>query len=236
MDVLIYGASLVFIGSELIINNTLAYGNTGLKGGFLLIEKGYSTITNIWILNSLVTKNIARNGPAFYLGENVKNLQMIVANNYIYDNYGWGIILKIKFFYFTFRFSFIYFNMRYDKILFILDGGVGFLKITENESHYISQNNFFYRNKAVVGGTFFYELLFGTVTHDSNVFLENWGFSMVGMGGCFGCSATTSSLILNVRNKFFLHMSDYVGTIACSGGRLEFFHNVFYGLIEYENF
>lgn len=109
-----------------------------------------------------------------------------------------------------------------------IDGGVGFLKIADKESRYISQNNIFYRNRAVVGGTFFYELLFGTVIHDSNAFLENWGFGMVGMGGCFACSATTSSLILSVNNKIILHVSDYFGTIACSGGRLEFFENLFY--------
>lgn len=90
MDLLIYGATIVFTGSELIINSTLANGNTGLKGGFLLIEKGYSTIANIRILNSFLTKNIARSGSAYYLAEDVRNLQMTVSNSYFYNNYGWG--------------------------------------------------------------------------------------------------------------------------------------------------
>ena len=90
MDLLIYGATLNFRGSDLKIHKTIAIGNTGLKGGFLLIEKQSSQNPNIWIHNSLFTKNRARNGPGFYIGENVEKFKLVVTNNYFYDNSGWG--------------------------------------------------------------------------------------------------------------------------------------------------
>ncbi len=215
-DLLSYGAALVFSGSKLMINSTLAHGNTGLKGAFLLIEQGYSSNVAVWIGYSLFRWNLGRNGPAYCLGENLQNFRMIVTNNFFTKNYGWGKHFFVPF--------------SYNDILIFEDGGVGYIKFSDKSCEYTFQNNFLFRNKAVVGGTFFYQLFFGNITLLQNCFLENWGFSIVGMGGCFSCFATDASLILLIRNKILFHLSDYVGTIACSGGRLNLFYNLFYGL------
>ena len=57
-----------------------------------MIDDGLSDQKNILIENSYFTNNTARNGPAFYVGESVKNFKMTIRKNYFYQNIGWGNI------------------------------------------------------------------------------------------------------------------------------------------------
>jgi hypothetical protein len=207
-----YGAAINFLGANLIINNTVARSNNGLKGGFLMIDSPLSETRTVTIDNSNFNRNSARNGPAIYIGEYVKDFLLVMRKNYFHQNYGWGMMI----------FSILIWKLK-------IDGGVGFFKAGNENCTFLLENNVFLQNNGIIGGSLFFELDFGIAFLFDNIFIENKATTMVGLGGCFAFYGIRISTLNVVGNKIFLHFSEYLGTIAQSGGRLEMSGNIFYG-------
>ena len=109
-----------------------------------------------------------------------------------------------------------------------LDGAVGFLKTGNKNCTFILENNFFFKNHGILGGALFFELLFGDAYVLSNVFLENKALTIIGLGGCIAYSGSLSSILNLNGNKIILHVTEFVGTVANSGGIVECSNNLFY--------